>query len=73
VTKRFLEIFGVRFLIRGHEPSNQGYKINHNGKVLTIFSRRGDPYFNKHGAYLTYDLSNLYDSVMQLESSIQKF
>jgi protein phosphatase len=73
VTKRFLEIFGVRFLIRGHEPSNQGYKINHNGKVLTIFSRRGDPYFNKHGTYLIYDLSKLYDSVIQLESSIQKF
>ncbi|MDH5664551.1 MAG: serine/threonine protein phosphatase, partial [Candidatus Bathyarchaeota archaeon] len=38
VTERLLKMLGVKALIRGHEPSEEGFKTNHNGKVLTIFS-----------------------------------
>ena len=57
VTKRFLELLNVRMLIRGHEPAPNGYKINHGGKILTLFSRKGSPYFNSSAAYLQLDLS----------------
>jgi len=57
VTDRLLKMLGVKALIRGHEPSEEGFKTNHNGKVLTIFSRRGQPYHNDYGAYLYLDIS----------------
>ncbi len=44
----------VKYIIRGHEPADLGYKFNHGGKVLTIFSRIGPPYFNVYAAYLVY-------------------
>ena len=52
VTERFLDMIGVRFMIRGHEPSPGGFKTNHNGRILTLFSRKGPPYSNSSGAYL---------------------
>lgn len=51
VTKRFLEKVNAKVVIRGHEPC-LGVKLNHNGKVLTVFSRKGPPYFNMYAAYL---------------------
>jgi protein phosphatase len=56
VTRNFLEMLGVKVLIRGHEPAPEGSKINHQGKVLTLFSRKGPPYFNSIAAYLQFDL-----------------
>ncbi|MFQ5836912.1 MAG: metallophosphoesterase family protein, partial [Candidatus Bathyarchaeia archaeon] len=35
VTEKLLKMLNVNVLIRGHEPSVEGFKINHNGKVLT--------------------------------------
>ena len=55
VTKNFLEKIGVKTLIRGHEPCMEGVKVNHHGKILTIFSRKGEPYFNAYAAYLKID------------------
>lgn len=57
VTSAFLEMFKVNVLIRGHEPCSDGFKLNHEGRVLTLFSRKGEPYFNEHGAYLRLNLS----------------
>jgi protein phosphatase len=37
VTRKWLKAFGVRVLLRGHEPC-QGFRINHDGKVMTLFS-----------------------------------
>lgn len=56
VTARFLEMYQVNVLVRGHEPSVEGFKLNHNGKVLTLFSRKGEPYYNEQAAYLRLDL-----------------
>jgi diadenosine tetraphosphatase ApaH/serine/threonine PP2A family protein phosphatase len=57
VTEAFLQMLKVDALIRGHEPSNEGFKLNHNGGILTLFSRKGEPYCNEKGAYLKLDLS----------------
>lgn len=73
ITSRFLKNLGVNFLIRGHEPVFNGYRFNHGGKVLTLFSRRGAPYFNSHAAYLVLNLSGDYSRVGDLEKYIRIF
>ncbi|MEM2110501.1 MAG: metallophosphoesterase [Candidatus Bathyarchaeia archaeon] len=73
VTKSFLKMLKVRFMIRGHEATECGYKIEHDGGILTLFSRKGPPYFNRYAAYLTFNLSQIFDSAWQLEPFIHKF
>jgi len=73
VTYRFLKMLGVNVLIRGHEPCREGFKVNHGGRILTLFSRRGPPYYNDHGAYLRLDLSEPIENAMQLERFVRTF
>jgi len=73
VTETVLRKLGVNVLIRGHEPCEEGFKLNHDGKVLTLFSRRGAPYFNAYGAYLQLPLSEKFESAEQLIPWIHKF
>jgi diadenosine tetraphosphatase ApaH/serine/threonine PP2A family protein phosphatase len=73
VTEKVLRKLNVKILIRGHEPCEEGFKLNHNGKVLTLFSRKGAPYFNSHGAYLQLPLSEKFESAEQLVPWIHKF
>ena len=68
VTNRFLNLLGVHMIVRGHEPANDGYKINHDGKVLTLFSRNGPPYYNLRGAYVQLDLSEDVDTELIMRS-----
>lgn len=51
VTEEALSIVGARYIIRGHEAVAAGYKLNHGGRVLTLFSRKGAPYYNSRAAY----------------------
>jgi protein phosphatase len=73
VTEASLQNFGVKVLIRGHEPCEKGYKIDHEGKILTLFSRKGPPYFNVNSAYLLVQLSQKMQSAMELIRHIHKF
>lgn len=73
VTNRVLKSFGVEILIRGHEPCEEGYKMNHKNRILTLFSRKGPPYFNSHGAYLEVQLSKNFENTQQLIPYIHKF
>ncbi len=75
VTEKFLKILGVKLLIRGHEPASKGYKFNHDGKILTLFSRKGAPYYNTYAAYLALNLSENpnYINAIEIEKRIQKF
>jgi hypothetical protein len=73
VTSKVLERMGVKILIRGHEPCQDGFKIDHHGKVLTLFSRKGPPYFNAYGAYLDVDLCQKPENAKQLVRYIHKF
>jgi len=73
ITSQVLRRFNAKILMRGHEPCENGFKISHNGKVLTIFSRKGPPYFNTYGAYLELELSEKLDNAEQLIPHIHKF
>jgi len=58
VTESALKIANAKVIIRGHEPADKGYKLNHNGKVLTLFSRKGPPYNNQNAAFLSVNLED---------------
>jgi protein phosphatase len=73
ITAEVLRRFDVKILIRGHEPCEDGFRIDHSDKVLTLFSRKGAPYFNAHGAYLDVDLSQKFENAEQLVPSIHMF
>jgi len=66
ITEKFLKMLNVKVLIRGHEPCENGFKTNHDDKVLTLFSRKGAPYYNSYGAYLRIDASQKVENATQL-------
>lgn len=43
ITERFCSKNGIKLIVRGHESISSGYRWDHNGRVLTIFS---SPYYN---------------------------
>jgi protein phosphatase len=73
ITDNLLKILNVKVLIRGHEPSKEGVKTNHHGKILTLFSRKGPPYHNNYGAYLHLDLSQKIENTTHLLKNIHRF
>jgi diadenosine tetraphosphatase ApaH/serine/threonine PP2A family protein phosphatase len=56
ISRRVLKRLRLKTLIRSHEPC-EGVAAIHAGRVLTIFSRKGHPYYNSRAAYLNIDLS----------------
>lgn len=73
ITEKFLKTLNVKVLIRGHEPTENGFKINHHNKVLTLFSRKGAPYYNNYGAYLQIDVSRKIENATQLIPYVRRF
>jgi protein phosphatase len=72
VTERFLKMMNASILIRGHEPADAGFKINHAGRILTLFSRKGEPYFNSEGAFLQLDLTERIKNAYQLKRYVKQ-
>lgn len=58
VSRRFLKENNLLTTIRSHEPCN-GFKMNHGGLVITLFSRRGHPYYNTQASILILDLEKV--------------
>jgi len=54
VTERVCRVFGCSLVVRGHQSCMEGYRYNHGGRVLTLFSRLGPPYFNSKAAYAVF-------------------
>jgi hypothetical protein len=52
VSREVLEGLSVKHLIRSHSPVQRGYRFNHGGRVLTVFSAKY-VYGLEKGAYLT--------------------
>jgi diadenosine tetraphosphatase ApaH/serine/threonine PP2A family protein phosphatase len=73
VTQEILARLNAKILIRGHETPRDGFKINHDGKILTLFSRKGPPYYNATGAFLTLPLAETFEDATQLVPYIHKF
>jgi hypothetical protein len=64
ISRRWLEISGTKVIIRGHEPC-QGYRIDHGGSVMTLFSCK-EPYPKFQASYLLvadHDLDSLNDAI----------
>ena len=57
VSKKWLNTSPSKFVIRGHEPC-QGFKTNHEGRILTLFSCR-EAYPNFGAAYLKISADEL--------------
>ncbi len=72
VSENILKKLKVKTLIRSHEPCN-GVMVAHQGKVLTLFSRKGAPYYNDQAAYLTIDLSAPAKDAFQLAREAHLF
>jgi protein phosphatase len=73
ITRKLLKMLNVKVLIRGHEPCQEGFKTNHNGMVLTVFSTNKPPYSNEHAAYLQLNLSKKINNAKQLLRYIRQF
>ncbi len=52
LTLKAISITKARIIIRGHETAPLGFKVDHNGRVLTLFSRVGKPYGNTRAGFL---------------------
>lgn len=64
ITTKWLSLSNKKFLIRGHEAV-EGYKLNHEGLVITVFSRIGPPYFNKKAAFAIIESGNISFEIVQ--------
>lgn len=63
ITEEFLSKNDLLMVIRGHEYVEEGYKWNHNNKVLTVFTSSSGPYIGTkpHVAILQNDKLLLYE------------
>ena len=52
ISKGWLKLTKTKMIIRGHEPC-RGYKIDHDGMIVTIFSCK-EAYPNFEGSLLVY-------------------
>lgn len=73
VTNKQLDIFGAKVLIRSHEVCQEGFRFNHDGKILTLFSTNKGQYWNKYGAYLKINLRNKINSAQHIQKGIIQF
>ncbi|GBF09278.1 serine/threonine protein phosphatase [Aeropyrum pernix] len=59
VTAHVARSLKIKRIVRGHEPAMRGYKLNHGGAVVTLFSRLGAPYFNSQAAFVNCKLESI--------------
>jgi len=56
VTERFLDDNGLEMLIRSHEMKDEGYEIEANGRLVTVFSAPNYCGFSRNlGAYIIFE------------------
>lgn len=70
ITNKWLDYTNSRFVIRGHEPCT-GYKLNHDGKVVTIFSSK-EPYPRFESSYLKITRKEM-DEILKNNSCLNNF
>jgi len=73
VTRRILKLVNATTVIRGHEPCQEGVLTFHDGAILTVFSRKGPPYGNTHGAYIILNANGPPLSADDLSDSACRF
>ncbi|XP_028073172.1 serine/threonine-protein phosphatase 5-like isoform X5 [Camellia sinensis] len=65
VTKRFLQENNLDLVVRSHEVKDEGYEIEHDGKLITVFSAPNycDQMGNK-GAFIRFEAPNLKPNIV---------
>ena len=71
LSRKMMKILKVKVLIRSHESCPKGYKINHEGRILTIFSTNKSPYKNKCAAYLNLNINCKIMNANELKSNLR--
>ena len=56
VTKKFLELNNLELVVRSHEVKDEGFEVDHDGKLITVFSAPNycDQMGNK-GAFIRFE------------------
>lgn len=72
ITKRWLQLSNTKVIVRGHEPC-QGFRIDHDGSVMTLFSCQ-EPYPNFQAAYVFVSDQELksIDDAIKLSHRVKK-
>ncbi|RZC65203.1 hypothetical protein C5167_008893 [Papaver somniferum] len=69
VTKRFLQENNLDLVVRSHEVKDEGYEIEHDGKLITVFSAPNycDQMGNK-GAYIRFEAPDMKPNIVTFSS-----
>ncbi|KAA6399364.1 MAG: putative Serine/threonine-protein phosphatase 5 [Streblomastix strix] len=68
VTDKFLDINQLQMIIRSNEVRNEGYSVEHGGKLMTLFSAPSHMYDTNKGAFLRLSGTNLQINPFQYSS-----
>ncbi len=63
LTSKTLKLANVKYIIRAHEPVDGGYKFNHKGRVVTLFTSKAPAYGVESVAYMVFDKDSLESSI----------
>ncbi|XP_013745007.2 serine/threonine-protein phosphatase 5-like isoform X3 [Brassica napus] len=65
VTKRFLEDNNLDLVVRSHEVKDEGYEVDHDGKLITVFSAPNycDQMGNK-GAFIRFEAPDMKPNIV---------
>ncbi|KAF5177548.1 Serine/threonine-protein phosphatase [Thalictrum thalictroides] len=69
VTERFLKDNNLDLVVRSHEVKDEGYEIDHNGKLITVFSAPNycDQMGNK-GAFIKFNAPDMKPNIVTFSS-----
>ncbi|XP_073122365.1 serine/threonine-protein phosphatase 5 isoform X2 [Henckelia pumila] len=69
VTKRFLQDNNLDLVVRSHEVKDEGYEIEHDGKLITVFSAPNycDQMGNK-GAFIRFEAPDLKPNIVSFSA-----
>ncbi|KAK4394770.1 Serine/threonine-protein phosphatase 5 [Sesamum angolense] len=71
VTKRFLQDNNLDLVVRSHEVKDEGYEIEHDGKLITVFSAPNycDQMGNK-GAFIRFEAPDLKPNIVTFSAVV---
>ncbi|CAI9089092.1 OLC1v1023598C1 [Oldenlandia corymbosa var. corymbosa] len=65
VTKRFLEENNLELVVRSHEVKDEGYEVEHDGKLITVFSAPNYcDQMNNKGAFIRFEAPSMKPNIV---------
>ncbi len=72
ITEHALKVTGTNIIVRSHEPCIDGYRLNHDTQVLTLFSCK-EPYRNSNASYMLLRKDDIHASNQVLLERVEVF